>query len=338
VGLLRELGYSNVRHLNGGIAEWKEAGLPVESVPAELATSGGTAELMRSVPAVGQTRSLRRPLGDAVFDVIDSLSTAGVFAIWLALILVCAIVYWFSGFGGHPALTEGGTSVAADRAGLWTAIYFSFVTATSVGYGDVLPVGAARILAVAEAAGGLMIFGLLVAKFVSHRQDMLVRQIHGVTFEERLDRLQTNLHLVVSELLAIGAALDDGAPRTPRIGWRLESTTLVFVGELRAIHHLLYAPQEAPDEPVLSAILANLSSALNIMRELLLELPSSIGRSPTLEDALKTVSSLAQEICADCVPQVYAPELKIWMDRVQQTARTIVVIGDNGSSRLATAK
>jgi Ion channel len=338
VGLLRELGYSNVRHLNGGIAEWKDAGLPVELVPPGIAANGGTVEFVSPAPAMGQTRSLRRPLGDAVFDVVDRLSTTGVFAIWLALILICGMVYWFSGFAGHPSLSEGGRTVAPGRDGLWTAIYFSFVTATSVGYGDVLPVGGARILAVAEAAGGLMIFGLLVAKFVSHRQDILVRQIHGVTFEERLDRLQTNLHLVVSELLAIGAALDDGAPRTPRIAWRLESTTLVFVGELRAIHHLLYAPQEAPDEPVLNAILANLSSALNIMREVLLELPSSIGRSPTLESAVKTVSSLAQEICADCVPQIYAPELKIWMDRVQQTARTIAATGERSDSGLAAAK
>lgn len=337
MGLLQELGYSNVRHLNGGIAEWREAGLPVESAAAETAANGATAELLRRAPIMGQAHSLRRPLGDAVFDAVDSLSTTGVFAIWLALILVCAVVYWLSGFAGHPVLTEAGRTVAPDWGGLWTAIYFSFVTATSVGYGDVLPVGAARVLAVAEAAGGLMIFGLLVAKFVSHRQDILVRQIHGVTFEERLDRLQTNLHLVVSELLAIGAAFDDGAHATPRIAWRLESTTLVFVGELRAIHHLLYAPPDAPDEPVLAAILANLSSALNIMREVLLELPSSIGRSPTLEDALKTVSSLAQEICADCVPQVYAPELKSWMDRVQQTALTIATIGNKGASGLAAA-
>jgi Ion channel len=338
VGLLRALGYSRARHLNGGIAEWKEAGLPVESVAAEIAADGVTAGLVRSGASLPQIRSLRRPLGDGVLDIVDSLSTAGVFTIWLALILVCAMVYWLSGFAGHPGLTEGGRIVEGDQQGLWTAIYFSFVTATSVGYGDVVPLGAARILAVAEAAGGLMIFGLLIAKFVSHRQDILVRQIHGVTFEERLDRLQTNLHLVVSELLAIGAALDDGAPRTPRIKRRLESTTLVFVGELRAIHHLLYAPQQAPDEPVLGAILANLSSALNIMREVLLELPSTIGGSSTLEDTLRTVSSLAQEICADCVPQVYAPELKIWMDRVQQAARTIAATSDNPGSGLVAGK
>src|SRR5207248_8306624 len=136
------------------------------------------------------TRTLVRPdLGDAVFDLVDRLSTARLFTIWLVLILACSAVYWLTAVARDPGLTEGGRSIAADLKGLWTAIYFSFVTATSVGYGDVLPIGAARVLAVAEAAGGLLVFGLLVAKFVSHRQDVLVRQIHLVTFEERLDRL-----------------------------------------------------------------------------------------------------------------------------------------------------
>jgi Ion channel len=283
-----------------------------------MAGSGPVRELSIRVPI----RS-RRQFGEAVFDLVDRLSTARLFTIWLALIFGCGMLYWLSGFASHPGLTEGGTSIAANLDGLWTAIYFSFVTATSVGYGDVLPIGAARILAVAEAAGGLMIFGLLVAKFVSYRQEMLVRQIHNVTFEERLDRVQTNLHLVVSELLAIGAACDDGAARLSRLGPRLESTTLVFAGELRAVHHLLYEPRQRPDEPVLNAILANLSSALTMMREVLTGLPPTIARSPTLNDALRTVSGLAQEICADCVPQVYAPALQVWMDRIQQTARTI---------------
>ena len=43
-----------------------------------------------------------------------------------------------------------------------TALYFSFVTATSVGYGDVVPMGVIRIVAIAEAITGLLIFGSFV--------------------------------------------------------------------------------------------------------------------------------------------------------------------------------
>jgi hypothetical protein len=170
----------------------------------------------------------------------------------------------------------------------------------------------------------LLLFGLLIAKFVSYRQDMLVRQIYRVTFEERLDRVQTNLHLVLSELLAIAAVCNDSATPVERFAPRFESATLIFAGELRTVHALLYNPQRALDEQVLGAILANLASALNTLGEVLLCLPNTLQRSPTLDGGLRTLSALAEDICADCVPPVYAPALTVWMDRIQQAARTIV--------------
>jgi hypothetical protein len=269
-------------------------------------------------------RPRREQLGTALLDLVDSISTAQMFAIWLAVILACGVGYWLIDLSGSIGLVETGARVRSNLGGLLTAIYFSFITATSVGYGDVLPVGATRILAVTEAVAGLLIFGLLIAKFVSYRQDMLVREIHSVTFEGRLDRVRTNLHLVVSELLAIAAICDDGAALVERLGPRLETTTLVFTGELRTVHKLLYNPQQAPDEPVLDAILANLASALNTLHEVLLCLPSNLRKSPVLEAGLRTLSALANDICADCVPQVYAPALTMWMDRIQQAARTII--------------
>ncbi len=314
-----------MRHVHGGIAEWKEAGLPIESAPVEATANDAALGLESRVAAVRGTSAQRGIFREAVFDLVDRLSTTHLFAAWMLLILACAASYWLLSYAGLSALTEKGKSVAADTGGLWTAIYFSFITALSVGYGDILPMGAARILAVAEAAGGLLIFGLLIAKFVSHRQDLLVRQIHAVTFEERLDRVQTNLHLVVSELLAIAAACADGSGQPRRCGPRLESTVLIFVGELRVIHHLLYEPEQTLDESVLSALLANLSSALNMMGEVMQELPRNFPRSSALNDALRTVSVLAQDICAECVPQVYADGLKILMDRIQQSARTIAL-------------
>lgn len=269
------------------------------------------------------SRPLREQLGIAILDVVDDLSTARLSAIWLALVVACGAAYWLIDLSSGAGLVEAGARVDTNLHGLLTAIYFSFVTATSVGYGDVLPVGATRMLAVVEAVAGLLIFGLLIAKFVSYRQDMLVREIHSVTFEERLDRVQTNLHLVVSELLAIAVLCDDGATRVERLGPRLETTTLVFTSELHAIHELLYNPQQAPEEPVLGAILANLASALNTLGEVLLCLPYNLRKSPALQTSLQTLSALANDICADCVPQVYAPALTAWMDRIQQAARTI---------------
>jgi hypothetical protein len=298
--------------------------LPVESGKPVMVPqrSGGSSSPSRRFAASRRPR--REQWGTALLDLVDRLSTAQLFAIWLAVILACAAVYWLIDLGSSTGLVETGARVRSNLDGLLTAIYFSFITATSVGYGDVLPVGATRVVAVTEAIAGLLIFGLLIAKFVSYRQEMLVREIHSVTFEERLDRVQANLHLVVSELLAIATLCDDGAARVERLGPRLETTTLVFTSELRTVHRLLYNPHNAPDESVLGAILANLASALNTLNAVLLCLPSNLRKSPVLEAGLRTLSALANDICADCVPQVYAPALTMWMDRIQQAARTIV--------------
>jgi len=315
---LRALGYTHLRHYRGGLADWTEGGGELESVaPAEPVAP-------LPAPRPTATRSLPAPSWSAaLLAFIERQSTAQLFGCWLAMIVTCSVLYWLAGLWAHDGLIAGGQPVEMNARGLATAVYFSFVTATSVGYGDVLPLGVARVVAVAEAVSGLLIFGAVVAKFVSRRQDELVREIHRVTFEERLDRVQTNLHLVLSEIQAIAAMCEDGAVRLERVGPRLESAALVFAGELRAIHDLLYRPQWAPEEPVLSAILASLASSLRELSELLVCMPAGFARSATLQDTLRTLARLADEVCGECVPHTYAPSLRMWMDRIQETARRI---------------
>jgi len=325
VGLLRRLGYSNLRHYRGGIGDWMERGEAVERlapplVDVPLVPGQDTAARPRERSLDG---SHRRQWATAFLDAIDSRPTSQLFLFWLAMVVLCGVAYWLAALLGYHGLVAGRVPIGFTAEGLATAIYFSFVTATSVGYGDVVPVGATRVLAIAEAVTGLLVFGAVVAKFVSRRQDTIVREIHRVTFEERLDRVQTNLHLVLSELQAIATMCDDGTVRPERVSARLESAAMVFAGELRAIHDLLYRPQRAPAEPVLEAILAALAGAFRELTELLACLPTTFVRSTTLDGSLRIMARLADEICGECVPHAYAPALTMWMDRVQEAARRI---------------
>jgi len=325
VGLLRRLGYSNLRHYRGGIGDWMERGEAVERlapplVDVPLVPGQDTAARPRERSLDG---SQRRQWATAFLDAIDSRPTSQLFLFWLAMVVLCGVAYWLAALLGYHGLVAGRVPIGFTAEGLATAIYFSFVTATSVGYGDVVPVGATRVLAIAEAVTGLLVFGAVVAKFVSRRQDTIVREIHRVTFEERLDRVQTNLHLVLSELQAIATMCDDGTVRPERVSARLESAAMVFAGELRAIHDLLYRPQRAPAEPVLEAILAALAGAFRELTELLACLPTTFVRSTTLDGSLRVMARLADEICGECVPHAYAPALTMWMDRVQEAARRI---------------
>src|SRR5581483_9114419 len=134
--------------------------------------------------------------------------------------------------------------------GLLSAIYFSAVTATSIGYGDIVPHGIARALAIGEGAAGLILFGCVVSKFVSRRQEELLAETHRIAFEDRLGRVRTNLHLVRTEVQETARLCEGRDVPPPQALSRVESAAMIFVGELHAVHDLLYRPQETPDEAV----------------------------------------------------------------------------------------
>jgi hypothetical protein len=101
---------------------------------------------------------------------------------------------------------------------------------------------------------------------------------------------------------------------------RVDSASGICLGELRAIHDLLYRPQTAPAEEMLEGILASLALVMREMRDLLRCLDD---RSPYLTRNIGGLSRLADEICADCVPRRYAPALREWMDQIQSAARDL---------------
>lgn len=308
--LLEELDYTQVSHFPGGMQAWQDASLPLERERP--------AERIRPVTRRGPRRVHDR--GVALVDLFERRSTADLVGLWFGIIGACALLYWLLTLSGIASLREGDQPIAADGTGFLTAVYFSFVTATSVGFGDVVPRGAARVIAIAEAILGLLMFGAVVSKLVSRRQEEVVREIHRIAFEDRLDRVQTDLHLVLAELQSIAQSCKSPEAVEEQIRARVDSASGICLAELRTIHDLLYRPQAAPEETELEGILASLAIVLRELRNLLRCLSSS---SPYLTRNLQEIATRAFEICADCVPRRYAPNLREWMDAIQSVAREL---------------
>jgi hypothetical protein len=320
-----------VRDYRGGLADWVESGSPLEPV-ADATTTDSSAialgpKLTASIDGLageGPARILERQRwNDSIAGLISRLSTLKLFLIWIGTGLLCGFGYWVGALAGEHGLMEANQPLGTGIHGLASALYFSFVTATSVGYGDIVPVGFARLIAIVEAVAALLIFGAVIAKFVSHRQDQLVGEIHRVTFEDRLDRVQSNLHVVISELLDLSALCETPTVPVHRLATRLHSAVWLFLSELRTTHELLYQPRLMVEEIVLASILGNLASALEVLAELLGCLPAGFTRTDHLEVSLGSLTRTAEDICGNCVPHEYTPRLIFWMDRIQETARRI---------------
>jgi len=337
VSLLRDLGYTNVSHYPGGLTEWFESEQHSPEGPRHDDPVSGRSPLTQDhLPAAAghspvahgfsRAKRGRRPnLPSRFIDALAGRSVGALFALWIEIVVGCGVVYWLAAWmSPHFGLLSGGQPVPSGLRGLLPALYFSAVTATSVGYGDIVPAGGARVLAVAEGIAGLILFGCVVSKFVSRRHDELIGQIHHIAFEDRLGRVRTNLLLVRTELQATARLCEGRDIPPPEAVARVEGAAMVFVGELRAVHDLLYRPQEAPDEAVLEAILAGLTSVFREFNELLACVQAKgAARPPALAASVQDASRLAREICGDCVPREFAPALRTWMDQIQRMARDV---------------
>jgi len=315
--VLKELGYRNVRRFEGGLNGWRE--------------NGGTVEQQNGVKGFGSPQNKKSLIAISPrLRLLERSSFVTLLGVWLGMVLIFGLIYGLGSIIPGSGLKENGRVLGQSLPDIMTAIYFSFVTATSVGFGDVVPIGPVRILAVMESGLALLLFGVIVTKLVYNRQEDLIEEIHQIAFEDRLSKVRTNLHFVLMELQQIEAESHNKAFAPERVMPRIESVAMVFVGELKSIYDLLRRPHETPLDTTLESMLAGLAANLRQLRDLLD--PSVEGSDPTDSFAalafnavfsphLKSIRRLATEICRECALRQQSAELKYWLDEIQVLAQ-----------------
>lgn len=111
---------------------------------------------------------------------------------FLVVVVTCGWLYSHLTVHGHGVNTPG--------LGFLEGVFFSIVTVTSLGYGDIYPVGFSRVIAGVEVLFGLALMGIMIAKVTSRRLSYHVQRLFATDaqrrlddFAERFDRIRTLL-------------------------------------------------------------------------------------------------------------------------------------------------
>lgn len=124
------------------------------------------------------------------------------FAMFLGAIAIFGLSYWLLGnFPGNGLKVQDGTISFLDH------FYFSVITISTVGYGDITPQGWSRLFAAVEALFGLAFVGYSISQVVSARQEAMVEYLAkdriAQTYDQCLELITNAKELVGDRRRAI---------------------------------------------------------------------------------------------------------------------------------------
>ena len=138
--------------------------------------------------------------------IVDEIGLGWFAAAIAATVLLFGIGYWQLAQHGQLLYTYD----SSKTPGFLDSLYFSVVTISSLGYGDIRPLGYARLLVAAEVLIGLSFLGLLVAKVSSVKQDYILKRLYGEAVDEKLAALVKHLEEQRALYRTTAALLMDG--------------------------------------------------------------------------------------------------------------------------------
>lgn len=135
-------------------------------------------------PKVSTNGKKRKPTFVRLMEKLTKLNYGTLFGIWASMALVFGVLYFVLSFIGDGQ--HGPSQIHDMKPALrfYNALYYSIITATSTGYGDITPHGISKIVASMQSISALCVFALFVTKLVSHQQEMTLTEVHRLTFED----------------------------------------------------------------------------------------------------------------------------------------------------------
>jgi len=132
-------------------------------------------------------------------NVFDRLNITHIIAIWLFGIVLFGALYFGLTLTNQP-LMYNDKPITSDVIGFGNSIYFSFITALTIGYNDITPTGLAKLAVIIEAIFSIAMLGMFVAKIVAIKQEELVHEVEELSFEESTNSAISELYIFRNDI------------------------------------------------------------------------------------------------------------------------------------------
>jgi len=116
-------------------------------------------------------------------------------SMWILIAVAFGFLYYF--LPGELINSKTGEPIT----NILESIYFSFVTILTIGYGDISAIGFIRVLTAIEGLIGWILFGLIVYKVVSVKEDIILKEIHKLSNDQYLSRIKNFLFISNTNLV-----------------------------------------------------------------------------------------------------------------------------------------
>ncbi len=126
---------------------------------------------------------------------LTGLSYPALLALWIILVLTFGLAYATLAIYAPehgPAQVEH----LSPTLKFWNSLYYSIITATSTGYGDITPQGFSKVLASMQTIFALMVFAISITKLVSQKQEMALQEVHRLAFEDVFHNTREGLYII----------------------------------------------------------------------------------------------------------------------------------------------
>jgi len=126
---------------------------------------------------------------------LAAASYSTLFLVYFVVVMVFGLTYFaLSYVGGNNSVS--GLKEMEPVYRFLNSLYFSVATATTVGYGDLVPHGFAKFFAALEAMIGFGVFGIFIAKIVSFKDEAALQEVHKLAFESNFYNTSEGFYII----------------------------------------------------------------------------------------------------------------------------------------------